>query len=568
VFGVEGEEMLESLRVKNLALIDETEVCFSKGLNILTGETGAGKSLVIGSVKLALGGKADRSFIRNGADHALVELVFSVTKEQEKALKELEVYPEDGMLSIQRRIMPAKSVCRINGEMIGSQTLREAAGILLDIHGQHDNQSLLKKQKHLGILDAYCAKELGEEPKSVKEQYLTLKALEEELVEAESLEKDSGKEIALAEFECKEIEEAGIKPGEDEMLEAKFRKMNHARKIGEAVKNAASCIGGLDMENASTMTDRALRELHSVTEYDAAFADMTEELQAAREILNDVNHDLIRYMDGIEFSETDYMETESRLNLINRLKDKYGQTLEEIQKYQEERTAFLEKVQDISAYRDKLKNDIERQRQVFLTHAKKVSDIRKKRAAVLEKEISRALVELNFLQVEFRIRIETDENRAGITGMDDVEFVISLNPGEKPRSLGDVASGGELSRIMLALKTVFAKQDQIQTLIFDEIDAGISGKTAWKVSEKLAVLGRDHQVICITHLPQIAAMADSHFLIQKSANENQTTTELITLERDEMIRELARMLGGEELTEAVINNAAELKKMADETKQY
>ncbi|MBE5870796.1 MAG: DNA repair protein RecN [Lachnospiraceae bacterium] len=560
--------MLESLRVKNLALIDETEVCFSKGLNILTGETGAGKSLVIGSVKLALGGKADRSFIRNGADHALVELVFSVTKEQEKALKELEVYPEDGMLSIQRRIMPAKSVCRINGEMIGSQTLREAAGILLDIHGQHDNQSLLKKQKHLGILDAYCAKELGEEPKSVKEQYLTLKALEEELVEAESLEKDSGKEIALAEFECKEIEEAGIKPGEDEMLEAKFRKMNHARKIGEAVKNAASCIGGLDMENASTMTDRALRELHSVTEYDAAFADMTEELQAAREILNDVNHDLIRYMDGIEFSETDYMETESRLNLINRLKDKYGQTLEEIQKYQEERTAFLEKVQDISAYRDKLKNDIERQRQVFLTHAKKVSDIRKKRAAVLEKEISRALVELNFLQVEFRIRIETDENRAGITGMDDVEFVISLNPGEKPRSLGDVASGGELSRIMLALKTVFAKQDQIQTLIFDEIDAGISGKTAWKVSEKLAVLGRDHQVICITHLPQIAAMADSHFLIQKSANENQTTTELITLERDEMIRELARMLGGEELTEAVINNAAELKKMADETKQY
>ena len=560
--------MLDSLRVKNLALIDETEVCFTKGLNILTGETGAGKSLVIGSVKLALGGKADKSFIRNGADHALVELVFSVTEDQRKALEELEVYPEDGMLSIQRRIMPTKSVCRINGEMVGSQTLREAAGILLDIHGQHDNQSLLKKQKHLGILDAYCAKELGEEPGLVKEHYAALKALEEELQEAESLEKGSTKEISLAEFECKEIEEAGLKPGEDEALETKYRKMNNARRIGEAVKNAAGCIGGLDMENASTMTDRALRELHSVTEYDPVFEEMAENLQAAQEILKDVSHSLVRYMDGMEFSEADYIETESRLNLINHLKDKYGQTLEEVQRYLEERTAFLEKIQDISAYREKLKNDLERQRTVFLKHAKKVSEIRKKRAAVLEKEISQALVELNFLQVEFHIEIKTGEERAGITGMDDVEFVISLNPGEKPRSLGEVASGGELSRIMLALKTVLAKQDRIQTLIFDEIDAGISGKTAWKVSEKLAVLGRDHQVICITHLPQIAAMADSHFLIRKSAIENQTTTELVTLEREDMIKELARMLGGEELTEAVMNNAAELKKMADETKQY
>ena len=282
--------MLESLHVKNIALIDETEVTFTKGLNILSGETGAGKSLIIGSIQLALGGKADKSLIRNGAEYALVELVFSVTKEQAGRLKPFEIYPEDGMLSIQRRIMPTKSVCRINGEMVGGQTLREAAGILLDMHGQHDNQSLLKKQKHFEILNDYCGEAIREPMEEMKLHYGRMSELQKEWEETESLETNKEKEIALAEFEVKEIEEAGIVPGEDVTLEQSYRRMNNARKIGEAVRNAQTCIGGLDLENAYTMTDRALKELNDAMEYDDSFQEMADNLQTARELLGDVSH--------------------------------------------------------------------------------------------------------------------------------------------------------------------------------------------------------------------------------------------------------------------------------------
>ena len=560
--------MLESLHVKNIALIDETEVTFTKGLNILSGETGAGKSLIIGSIQLALGGKADKSLIRNGAEYALVELVFSVTKEQAGRLKQFEIYPEDGMLSIQRRIMPTKSVCRINGEMVGGQTLREAAGILLDMHGQHDNQSLLKKQKHFEILNDYCGEAIREPMEEMKLHYGRMSELQKEWEETESLEANKEKEIALAEFEVKEIEEAGIVPDEDVTLEQSYRRMNNARKIGEAVRNAQTCIGGLDLENAYTMTDRALKELNDAMEYDDSFQEMADNLQTARELLGDVSHSLLRYMDSMEFSEAEYVETEARLNLLNHLKSKYGATLEEVLEYQKKQQDMLQKLSDMAEYRKKLKDEIEKERRSLLKNAKITSDIRKEQALILQDQMKQALQDLNFLDAVFEICITTDEEKVNASGYDDVEFMISMNPGEAPRPLEAVASGGELSRIMLALKTVFAGQDHVETLVFDEIDAGISGKTAWKVSEKLAFLGKEHQIICITHLPQIAAMADTHFLIQKSVKDQVTTTELLPLSKEEMIHEIARLLGSDTVTEAVLNNAVELKKMADETKQY
>lgn len=560
--------MLESLHVKNIALIDETEVTFTKGLNILSGETGAGKSLIIGSIQLALGGKADKSLIRNGAEYALVELVFSVTEEHAGRLKQFEIYPEDGMLSIQRRIMPTKSVCRINGEMVGGQTLREAAGILLDMHDQHDNQSLLKKQKHFEILNDYCGEAIREPIEEMKLHYGRMSELQKEWEETESLEANKEKEIALAEFEVKEIEEAGIVPDEDVTLEQSYRRMNNARKIGEAVRNAQTCIGGLDLENAYTMTDRALKELNDAMEYDDSFQEMADNLQTARELLGDVSHSLLRYMDSMEFSEAEYVETEARLNLLNHLKSKYGATLEEVLEYQKKQQDMLQKLSDMAEYRKKLKDEIEKERRFLLKNAKITSDIRKEQALILQDQMKLALQDLNFLDAVFEIRITTDEEKVNASGYDDVEFMISMNPGEAPRPLEAVASGGELSRIMLALKTVFAGQDHVETLVFDEIDAGISGKTAWKVSEKLAFLGKEHQIICITHLPQIAAMADTHFLIQKSVKDQVTTTELLPLSKEEMIHEIARLLGSDTVTEAVLNNAVELKKMADETKQY
>lgn len=560
--------MLESLRVKNLALIDETEVCFTKGLNIITGETGAGKSLVIGSIQLALGARGDKTLIRKGADYALVELVFSVTEEETQKLEALEIYPEEGVVSLQRRIMPAKSVCRINGEMVGGQSLKEAAGILIDMHGQHDSQFLLKKQKHLEFLDDYCGDEIEGIGDSVKSCYESYKKLQRELDEAEELEGNKDKEISLAQFECKEIEEAAIIPGEDEELEKKYRRMLNARKIGEAVHNAHTLIGGLDFENAYSLTDKALKELHTATMFDDSLSNLIDNLQNASELLKETSHELGRYLDGMDFSEAEYVQTENRLNILNHLKDKYGNSLEAVLEYQSKQEEMLQKLQDLASYRERLKEDVTKQKIKLLKEAAKLSKIRKKNAEILKEEMKKALIDLNFLMVDFDVRVMSDEDKVSAMGYDDVEFLISLNPGEALKPIAGVASGGELSRIMLALKTVLAKQDHVGTLVFDEIDAGISGKTAWKVSEKLAVLGREHQVICITHLPQIAAMADTHFLITKSATQQVTTTDLKALERDEMVNELARLLGGEELTDAVKNNAIELKKMADDTKQY
>lgn len=560
--------MLESLRVKNLALIDETEIFFTKGLNILTGETGAGKSLIIGSIQLALGGKADKGLIRNGAEFALVELAFSVTKEQGRRLETLDIYPEDGMISLQRRIMPAKSVCRINGEMIGKQSLKEAADILLDMHGQNDNQLLLKKQKHLEILNEYCREELSGLFPKMKESHGRVLELARSLKEAEGLEKDRDKETALAQFECQEIEEAALVPGEDEKLEQNYRRMNHARKIGEAVAAAQASLGSLDGENAVTMIDYALRELYRVQEYDGLLTDKTDKLAAARELIGEVSRSLADYMDSMEFSEAEYVETETRLNLVNRLKDKYGRTIPDVLEYQKKQQELLQKLSDIATYRESLTGKLQEERSLLLKYAKKASEIRKKGAADLQRQMEQALMDLNFLDVQFEIRVTEDEEHISADGYDNVEFLISMNPGEERKPLADIASGGELSRIMLALKTVLAGQDAVETLVFDEIDAGISGKTAWKVSEKLAVLGKEHQVICITHLPQIAAMADTHFLIQKNVQNERTTTSLFRLSGEEMVQELARLLGSDMVTDAVLSNAKELKKMADETKQY
>jgi DNA repair protein RecN (Recombination protein N) len=316
------------------------------------------------------------------------------------------------------------------------------------------------------------------------------------------------------------------------------------------------------------MTDRALKELHTAQEYDDSFAELVKSLQTAEELLTDVNHGLMRYIDSMEFSEAEYIETETRLNLLNHLKNKYGATLEEVLSYHQKQQDMLKKLMDMTAYREDLVAKMQRERALLWKLSQKASDIRRKYALILQKQMKQALLDLNFLEVQFEISVRSSEEKLSASGYDEVEFMIALNPGEALKSLGAVASGGELSRIMLALKTVLARQDHVETLIFDEIDAGISGKTAWKVSEKLAVLGKEHQVICITHLPQIAAMADTHFMIQKSVQNQVTTTELVSLSRNEMIEEIARLLGSDMMTEAVMNNAIELKKMADETKHY
>ncbi len=553
--------MLRSLHVKNLALIDEAEVEFKEGLNILSGETGAGKSIIIGSVNLALGGKVQKEMLRENADSALVELIFEVTDEKVRAaLRAMDILAEDDMLIMSRKISAGRSVARINGETVPASKVKEAAALLIDIHGQHEHQSLLEKKKHLEILDDYAKAELAEPKETLKRDYKAYRALAEELEENSMDEEQRLRELSFLEYEWQEIADAELTPGEDEALENDYRKFANGKKIVEALNQAyAYTKGGAD--GASDLISRALRELSAVEDFDSTVHGFSEELLEIDNLLSDFNREISDYLQEADFDGERFYETEKRLDLINHLKSKYGDTVEQILKEQEKREEKIARLKDHDAYLGRLKAELEQAEELFRSDCVRVSKIRKKYAKKLTEEVKKALIDLNFLDVCFTMEFKEAENFNG-NGMDDAEFLISTNPGEPLKPLSKVASGGELSRIMLAMKAVLAENDSIGTLIFDEIDTGISGRTAQMVSEKMNVIGKRHQVICITHLPQIAAMADVHFLIEKAVIGKNTVSTIRPLTMEESVSELARMIGGVAITDTVLKSAREMKELA------
>ncbi len=559
--------MLQSLHVKNLALIDEVEVTFGEGLNILTGETGAGKSIIIGSINLALGAKADKDMIRTGAEYALVELVFTVEGQQLAAIEELELPVEDGQLILQRRILQSRNVCKVCGETVTARQLKQLGEILLDIHGQHEHQSLLKPAKQLEILDAYAGEALLSHKEKLRELYSRYRSAVDELEHSEVDEETRKREAAMAEFECQEIEEAALVPGEDEEIEQLYRKLVNGQKIQDAV-GLAHALCGYEENGVGSSVGRALKEMRSVAAYDTALQEFEQQLLDIDGLLNDYNRAVADYLSELEFDGELFDRTEKRLNLLNHLKAKYGNSIEDVLAYQAQAQHTLEKYRDYDAYRMELTKRADTLKEEALTVCAKISEIRRRSAVRLSKEMKKALVDLNFQEVAFEIQVTDLEDMIGSNGYDRAAFLISTNAGERLRDLAQVASGGELSRIMLALKTVLADKDAIETLIFDEIDTGISGKTAWKVSEKMGILGRGHQLICITHLPQIAAMADQHFCIEKKVEDKRSVTDIRKLAEEESVTELARMLGSDSITENVMNNAREMKDLARKTKQY
>lgn len=553
--------MLRSLHVKNLALIDEIEVEFGEGLNILTGETGAGKSIILGSVNLALGGRYTRDIIRDGADYGFVELTFEIRDPgQIERLKALDVFPEEGMVVLSRRLMEGRSVSRINGETVTMGLLREVSAVLIDIHGQHEHQSLLYKKNHLEILDAFAREEGAGCRQAVQEAYRDYRACEKELEEVSMDESQRAKEMAFLEFEVEEIEKAALQEGEDEELESAYRRMANGRKIAGSALEAYRYTSE-DSDSASENLSRAIRALSEAAECDEGARQLQEQLVEVDSLLNDFNRELSDYSKSCEYSEEELYETENRLNEINRLKVKYGGTVGEILAYQEQQAGKLEKLQDYEAYLAGLEKKAREAEALLVKACRSLSQVRKSQAAILEEAVQKGLEELNFADVRFEIHFEELKSYTG-NGTDDVEFMISLNPGQPLRPLKDVASGGELSRIMLAIRTVMARRDDIETLIFDEIDVGISGRTAQKVSEKMALIGKTHQVICITHLAQIAAMADAHYVIEKTVEEMETRTRIRRLTEEDSVRELARILGGARITDAVLTNAREMKELA------
>ena len=565
-FETEEWFMLISLHVKNLAIIDEIEVDFREGLNILTGETGAGKSIIIGSINMALGSKATTDIIRSGKDYGLIELVFQMEDENVvRKMEHLELPMEDGQIIISRKIMKNRSICKVNGETVTMGIVRELASVLIDIHGQHEHQSLLHKQKHLEILDQFGRGETGEELDKLAKLYKEYQIAKQEYENKNITQEDRIRELSFMEYEKNEIEQAHIRIGEDEELASQYKRLSNTQLIAEGIQNVYQITAG-GTASVSDEIGRAARYLVKISDYDEQLAGYLEQLQNIEEMLGDFNCGINEYSSQLEFDGESFQDVEERLNMYHGLKAKYGDTIEEIQSYYENLVRKIEEYQDYDLYLEKLKERCEKKEKAYLTCAKKISRIRKKNGKILSGQIKEALIDLNFLDVQFEVNIK-DLERYTENGMDDVEFLISTNPGEAIRPLGKVASGGELSRIMLAIKSVLAEQDAIETLIFDEIDVGISGRTAQKVSEKMAVIARRHQVICITHLPQIAAMADEHFIIEKKVEGTSTVTIIRNLDKEGSIRELARILGGVEITDTVIHSAAELKEMAASIKK-
>lgn len=552
--------MLVHLHVKNLALIEEAEVEFGPGLNILTGETGAGKSILLGSMQLILGTKVSRNMIRENASYALVELLFEVeNKKAEEALRELDIFPEEGQVLLSRKITDGRSINKINGETCTVSQMKAAASCLLDIHGQHEHQSLLYNDKQLDILDAYGREKIQPVKELVAEAYKKYRDCQKQLKSLDMDEEQRNREMAFLEFEIREIEQAALSPGEDEEVEKLFRKLNNAKKIVESLQTVHQMTGY--EEGAGDLLGTGLRELNRVTQYDPDLNSMEEMLSEIDSLINDFNRELASYLDSLTFDDETFYETERRLDQINGLKSKYGSSISAILEYKESRQKKLE---DLVKYEENFKKAEERVKKAeknLKAHSLKLSEIRKEYAGQLSQMIIEGLRDLNFLDVNFAIQFSLKKGYSA-NGTDEVEYVISTNPGESLKPLGKIVSGGELSRIMLALKAILADRDQIETLIFDEIDTGISGRTAQKVSEKMAVIGRAHQVLCITHLPQIASMADTHFEIEKHLKGNETTTEIHPLDEEASVRELARLLGGAEITDAVLRNAREMKELA------
>ncbi|MDO4788288.1 MAG: DNA repair protein RecN [Johnsonella sp.] len=547
--------MLLELHIKNLALIQCADLEFYTGLTVLSGETGAGKSVLIDSVNLALGAKAGKDMIRSGEESAYIELLFSIEDEKKlEKIRELDIeVGEEGLIAVSRRISENKSVMRVNGELVQAAKLRKLAGFLLDMHSQHEHQSLMNTAKHLELIDLFAAKEIfpiKEELARVFKEYEKVKALLAQLPE-ESIRL---RETEILQYEIREIEEASPKEEEEEELAARYKRFRSSAKILEILGRASNA---LEEERISA----SCKEMREIAGLDFELENLASSLSEIDMLLSEASRSIGNYLESFEYNEEEFERIGRRLDLIRRLKAKYAQDIGQIYAILEkkkERLSFLQ------SYEEKEKKwEEEKEKQIGKMEALCL-DLSKQRAAAakrLQEKITKELLDLNFLDVKFEVRLSGNQTY-GANGRDEAEFLISTNPGQPIKPLKDVASGGEMSRIMLAIKTVLADMDEVDTLIFDEVDAGISGRTAQKVSEKLSLIGRKHQVISITHLPQIAAMADHHYLISKHSDGRSTMTDIEYIKKEEIVKELSRLIGGSEITDAVLDTAREMKALA------
>ncbi len=558
--------MLQNLYVKNMALIEEADISFQDGLNILSGETGAGKSILIGSINLALGGKAAKGLIRHGASYAYVELTFSINEPIQAVLEKLDLYPEGNLLTISRKLTENRSVSRINGESVSIHTVRAVAELLLDIHGQQEHVSLMRKSMHLEILDKFGGSKIEAAKEKVASLYKQYEKCKKQLERFQLEEEQRLRQMSFLEYELREIEEAALQEEEEEPLMERYKKLANGRQIAEGLEIIQAALGSDRAGSASNALGSSLQAIGGICQYDGGLQEIQSMLLDAEALVTDINREVSGYLDSMELDEEALYEIQIRLDLIHNLKKKYGGSVQAVLASAVEKQKEYDTLLHFEEQKAQWEQAYAKAERDLQEASVRLSRLRQSCSETLSEQITRSLSELNFLSVQFSIRF-SQLGRFTAGGMDEAEFYISTNPGEEQKPLGKVASGGELSRIMLAIKTVLADTDEIETLIFDEIDAGISGRTAQMVSEKLSEIGCSRQVICISHLPQIVSMADAHFLIEKQVEDGATVTRIRPLEEEQSILELARLLGGSEITDTTIAGAKEMKQLAEQKKK-
>ena len=562
--------MLKELHIKNVAVIDEIRIEFKDGFNVLTGETGAGKSILIDSINMALGGRTGRDIIRSGCDFALTDLCFETENPAIlAALSELGIDIEDGFITLSRRLsVDGKSVFRINGGIVPSALVREVAGLIIDIHGQSDNQFLLSSKNHLKFLDAYAS--LSDELLKYKEEFAGLKALKRQIDELSMDEDEKARRFDMLKFQAEEIRLANLKPLEDEeLIEARDRLYNMESIISGA-GTAYGALYGSESGSAFDLLKTAVRALSDICRFDSTLSESYDRLQSATTEVQDIASDINSCLSKTDFNMAELDLIEERLDLIGNLKRKYGNSIEEIIEFGKKCALEAESIEKSDEKLLELQKEFSFQSSKVSALAEAISKMRKTAALDLEKAIASELLSLDMPKVRFAINIterrENDEIHYTESGKDEAEFFISTNPGESLKPMAKIASGGELSRIMLAIKSVLSASDDAETMIFDEIDTGVSGRAAQKIAEKLSSLAKNRQILAITHLAQIAGMADHHYLIEKDSTAETTKTKVLELDENARIDELARIIGGVTVTDITKKSAEEMLALAKEKK--
>ena len=560
--------MLKELHIKNVAVIDEVHIEFAEGFNALTGETGAGKSILIDSINMALGNRTSRDIIRHGCDFASVDICFEIENSAVFTdLSGLGIDAEDGIITVSRKLnADGKSTYRINGMLSPANMVREAASLLIDIHGQSDNQSLLNPKNHLTLLDEYG--NLGFDLEEYYKVYSEYRSIEKEIEALSADEDEKARRLELLRFQADEITAASLKNGEDEELEQNRDRLYNMESIISGAGAAYGALYGGDEGTACDLLRQAVRAISAVAQFDLTLSESLDRLSGVVAETEDIASDIGDLLSKSDFSMAELDRIEERLDLISSLKRKYGNTIEEINDFA---ASAAEQADKIEKSDERLK-ELESTRNTILSKLKdlaaKLTEKRKTAANELEAKITEELSALDMPKVKFSINLTkpADEHFTK-TGTDNAEFLISTNPGEDLKPMIKIASGGELSRIMLAIKSVFSVSDSVDSMIFDEIDTGVSGRAAQKIAEKICNLSRSKQVFAITHLAQIASMADHHFLIEKDQSSTSASTSVRLLDEDARTHELARIIGGVTVTELTLENAREMLKMADEKKR-